>query len=209
MLSVSLDPEDWASIARCAGPTWVLEKEDAQFLDVFALQDDHMDIIESWGIEEGLAERKTIWRAWSFDDEADDWRYMRFLDEEKARCEAEETEDIGYDSADIPSETGTAVDAIETVVLTETGMSALERWSDPAEGQDGLIILWAREQARLGVLPISGIWWDEDHHPEALSCPRGGVFQEALSGFRIESTCGLAPPDAFMDSLQADEMPAP
>lgn len=183
MLSVSRDPEDWSSIARCAGPTWSLRLERAAYLDAMALTDADWKAIIDWGVEAGLATRALIHRAWHYDDEADDWRFMPFADPAAA---AAEIEDIEAEDGEVPSETGGLLDAVPGVILTETGMRALERWHNPTDGADGLLILAARELAR-GDPDLVGVWWDEDHHPEALSCPRGGILPERLDRFEISA----------------------
>ena len=187
MLSVSEHPDEWGSIARCGGTTWTLDRGDALWLDAHALDDDALRAIREWGIARGYAEARTIWRAWHYDDELDDWRYMSFLDEEKARYEVD-----GDDcpEGEVPSENGELVDTEDGVVLTDLGMSRLERWHDRTMGEDGLLILWAQDVLLPENPEMVGIWWYDDTHPEALSCPRGGLFPERMGDFEIRDEHG-------------------
>lgn len=193
MLSVSVDPEEWASIARCGGPEWTLNREGAEYLDAHSLSDDEMDDIRIWAVEKGYAEEKDIWRAWSFDSESEDWRYMQFETKEAAEYEVED--DIDEDVKCEQTEDGHPVEKVSKMVLTDAGMSALERWQDKLSGDEGIVILWAREE----MLPLHdnmvGIWWPEIHSPEDLSCPRGGIFPERLELMDISR--GWYPEDSY------------
>lgn len=191
MLSVSLDPEDWTSIARCAGTTWSLACERARWLDAMALDDTAMTEISTWGMERGYIRPAVLWRAWHYDDEGDTWRYMTCLSESQAILE---TEDVEFEAGEIPSASGTPVDKVDGVLLTDEGMAALERWHDRTMGLEGTLILWAREVLLPEDPDLVGIWWNEDHDPQSLSCPRGGIFPERLELFEIRDPAGNVPP---------------
>lgn len=182
MLSVSIDPEDWSSIARCAGPTWTLTCEGAQWLDATALDDTTMEEIIVWGMKRGYLKPAVLWRAWHYDDEGDSWGYMTCLSEATAILEAE---DAVFEPGEIPSASGTPVDEVDGVLLTDEGMEALERWHDQTMGPEGALILWAREVLFPDNPDLVGIWWNEDLDPQSLSCPRGGIFPERLDRFDI------------------------
>ncbi|MCE6959671.1 hypothetical protein LAZ40_11640 [Cereibacter sphaeroides] len=208
LLSVSIDPDEWASIARCGGPTWSFVRENANFLDATALDDATLSMIRDWAIESGYLETTTIWRVWDYDSEGDAWRYMEFTDEAQARSEASyiDPEDYG---GEIPSATGEPLDPVPGFVLTEAGMAELERLPSPTMADDGAVILWARHELLPREHDLVGIWWNDDHNPEALSCPRGGIFPERLAAFRIENEYGNTPPATFGLDVDREEIPAP
>lgn len=206
LLSVSIHPEEWASIARCGGPTWTLERPGACYLDATALDDTAEAEITAWGLERGYLVPATIWRVWHYDDEGDSWGYMSFTDEAQARMEAD---CLDYEDEEIPSENGETLDPIEGMILTEAAMAALERWPEATMAQDGITILWAREVLALENPDLVGVWWNDDKNPEALSCPRGGIFPERLAEFRIYDEHGCAPPALFVGPGGADDDPSP
>lgn len=195
LLSVSVDPEDWASIARCGGPTWTLDRPGARYIDAAALDDETEAGILSWGIGRGYAKPATIWRVWIYDDEGDNWGYMSFPDEAQARAEADE---MDYEGEEIPSTSGEALESVQGHILTSSGMTALERWAEPTLALEGLVLLWAREVLLPKEADLMGVWWSEDYHPEALSCPRGGIFPERLEEFRISDEHGNSPGRLFL-----------
>ncbi|MEP1315004.1 MAG: hypothetical protein ABJK83_00230, partial [Parasphingorhabdus sp.] len=134
-LSISLHPDEWGQIARIGGPVWELTSPGAVWFDAVNVGDDLAAEMESWAIQEGLAEEATLWRSWFFDGESDDWSYMICDSREKAEYEADEEidEDIGA-----PTDDGTAVDSLPGLRLTDAGMAHLERWSEPMDGEAGL-----------------------------------------------------------------------
>lgn len=202
LLSVSVDPEDWRSIARCGGPTWTLERPGARYIDAASLDEETEAEILSWGIGRGYAEPATIWRVWIYDDEGDNWGYMSFPDEARARAEAAE---MDYEGEEIPSKNGEALEFVQGHVLTSSGMMALERWAEPTLALEGLVLLWAREVLLPKEADLMGVWWSEDYHPEALSCPRGGIFPERLEEFRIFDEHGNSPGRLFL-GYRTDEL---
>jgi len=174
-LSVSLDPDTWRGIARCGGaPTWTLSKPGAAWFDACALSDAQEVEIINWAVGEGLAERMTLWRAWRFDDEADDWAYLILADEASAIAEAEEDWETAGPDGD------PAVEPFDGVVLTPAAMAALERWADPCHAMGGLVILFADRVLAPAIPDLVGVWWDEIDDPLSLSCARGGVLPSRL-----------------------------
>jgi len=208
LLSVSVDPEEWGSIARCAGPIWTLRSVDARWLDAHSLDDDRLDEIEQWAIERGYAEKAEIWRAWHFDGECDDWRYFEFFDPEQAWAEVDEDEEP---DEDVPSETGELVDSVQGLKLTAAGIDALERWDGATAARDGIVILWARDVLSKEMPDLVGIWWNDLFDPLSLSCPRGGIFPEKLHLFEVEDEFGNPPPAGFprVDDSAAGLDPSP
>lgn len=191
LLSVSEHPEDWAGIARCGGRTWTLSRPGGLWLDALSLDDSHLAPIREWGLSAGLVERATIWRAWRHDCETEMWGYSEHASEVEARAELDGDE---IDQIDAPSPDGSSLEPVEGLVLTRVGLAGLERWASPFDAEAGLIILWARDRLAAVYPDLVGVWWCEEHAPEALSCPRGGIFPDRLDEFLIHDECGAVPP---------------
>lgn len=179
-LSVSVDPDAWRGIARCGdAPDWTLSRPGATWFDACNLTEAQEAEITDWAVGAGLAERRTLWRSWRFDDEADDWGYLILPDEASAIAEAEEEwEEGGPDG-------GAGVEPFEGVRLTAAAMTALERWSDPHHAMGGLVILFADRVLAPAFPDLVGVWWDEIDDPLSLSCARGGVLPSRLPLFEI------------------------
>jgi hypothetical protein len=184
-LSVSEFPDDWKSIAEIDydAPVWTLSRAGAQFLDVLSLTEPQLEKIKAWGIENGLVKLQELWRAWETDGETGEAYYTRHNDlqtaERNAGLEPGETENE-EDETWIEREP-------DAIVLTEEGMDALIRWSEPRNGLDGLIILYTDRVIRQINPDICGLWWDETYDPDNLSCPRGGILPDALKEFKISA----------------------
>ncbi len=185
-LSVSLAPDIWSSIARVGGPSWELSRPNAAFVDAVHLDEAARAAVMTWAVERGYAAAQTWHRAWSYDSEMEEWRFMSFATGIEAEEEAEfqGTED----DEEVPSKTGTAVDTEEGHVLTAAGMAALGRWMWESDAENGAILLYTREVLAPDDPEIMGVWWDEVADPDALSYPRGGILPERLGAFekRIE-----------------------
>jgi hypothetical protein len=203
-LSVSLHPEEWGMIARAAGPTWSLEHAGALWLRASELTDDQRLEIMEWSVEVGHARRATLWRAWFFDDEADDWHYS--LHETEAEAWSEILEDD--DPEESPSESGALVEAQEAIVLTEAGMARLERWRSPLDGPDGALLLYALDVVGSAREDVMGVFWEELYDPASLSCPRGGVFPDRLMRFLIADPEGRPHPVIGIDAVAREACPS-
>lgn len=179
-LSVSVDPEDWGMIARIAGDTWTLERPGALWVDACNLSDLQEAALMDWATGAGLALAAPLWRAWHFDDEADDWRYMAFTTRDSALYELD-----GDAAEEGPADDGTRLDCVQGHVLTDAAMAQLERWHDPMDALYGAVILFAMSRP-VDVAPdLVGVWWSEEHDPLSLSCPRGGILPGRLAGFTV------------------------
>lgn len=189
MLSVSLHPDEWRSIARCGGAAeWTLSAPGAEYLDAYALDDGERAKIVEWAVEKGYLQKNEIWRSWFFDGESDDWAFLRFDTEDKAWHEVDDDEEVCPHTKD-----GQLVDKVDGLVLTEAAMTALERWAEPLDGAAGALILYAREVILPTRPDMVGIWWPEIESPQDLWCPRGGIFPERLERMTVEP--GWAPDD--------------
>ena len=166
-LSVSRCPLAWLRIAKLGGsPLWRLTRRGGVFLDILSVgrNPELRQIIQDWGIARGYAENRTLWQAWSSDEDGE-WRYMLFASEDEARVEVVE-DDEGPDGGD-------AVVPVE--VLTGTALLCARLGRARMEGQDAfdfVAMVWAED----GHPALDGVWWGEVFDPDALSAPRGGIF---------------------------------
>lgn len=197
-LSVSLHPEAWIQIARLGGsPVWRLDHESGAFVDILSLEADAVaaNAVRAWGVEQGLAQIKTCWRAWQYDSEEDDWRYMVFDTEEKARLNADEFED----------REGGNVECVSLCVGTPA-LCEIIGWKDAStkEVLDFLVLAYLEAN----VPEVQGVWWSEILDPDALSAPRAGILPSRLQGWQ-RSASSTEEAMAFREALEeCDEEPA-
>jgi hypothetical protein len=160
-LSVSLHPNEWRGIARIGGHTWKLTKPNNQFLNAHSMNGAQRQTIIEWGIANGYALRKQLYRVEWFDDEMNDTMAMDFEDETEARNEAE-VEEEGKTVKVIP----------EGLVGTDKlKQRTHQNRLDPVTVFDLLVTVYAED-----VLKIDGVWWNDNLSPETYSAPRGVIF---------------------------------
>jgi len=184
-LSVSLCPQAWTEIARLGGsPTWRLTRRGAVFLDIHRAMADPqlLAAVLEWGRNEGLCAPAQRFRSYQWDSDFDDWRYMLCTTHEEALNEiVDET-----DSWETDGPGGGPLVREVTVNRGTTALSALvgvsERQLDDCD--DLVLMAWAMKT----VGPVDGVWWTETYDPQGLSAPRGGIFPEAVIGWRSEAT---------------------
>lgn len=182
-LSASLCPESWEIVARIGGEeTLILERPNSLYLDVFSLSDDQISEMRSHLVEKGLVEPQTWYKAWSFDGEADDWRYMCFADRERAEREVEDEDPEGCPGSAL-------VEEVSGWGLTQSGQEALPRYpSSPIYVEDAISLLYVRLYGReMGVV---GVHWEEDDDVEVLSAPRYAILPDALPEFTVTGSLG-------------------
>lgn len=204
-LSVSLCPNAWAGIARLGDDLHVLETRDGLFLDAVALLADEAarrDLL-AWAVEADLVEMRTLWRAWSFDEDAGDWRFVLCASRQGAIAEADVD---GDDVAGMPAPEGhVAVEPVEVPVgtfllrdLTGFAVRPDEDASDAVVAAFALVC--AHEVAGR---PFDGVWWTETFAPELLSAPRGGIFPDRVKQWSVRRM----PLDDVDDEAELDRMP--
>lgn len=186
-LSVSLCPHAWQQIAKLGGvPLHRLSRPGGLFLDVLELLRDAKlkGAVLQWAVDEDLVETHTLYRAWSFDDELDGWRYMLFPSE----SEAFEEFDCGCDS---PAELegpngGPGIEPVQVPCVTPMLAKRMELRYNPAEdGTDYAVLAWAQDKLpELLGHQLDGVWWSEDYDPLAYSAPRGGIFPERVRAWQ-------------------------
>lgn len=178
-ISVSEHPDDWRRIAQLGdAPAWLMERPCAKWLDVLGLTDAQRDEVVTWGRREGLVRDAPIWRAWFTDEEGESY-YLPCANEAVAHYEVDVDD---FDDGTGPGPDGCYVDRVDGLLLSQAGLERLERWRDPLDGFEGLVILYAHQV--IDDPDLVGLWWNEDHEPSRLSCPRGALFPERLDEFR-------------------------
>lgn len=208
-LSVSLCPNAWSAIAKLGGQAHELRKEDGSFLDVTALLGDESAKAElvTWGIGQGYVRLRKLWRSWSHDSEADEWRYMLCKTRSDALEEARGHDDEEYPSVeDVPAPEGRkGVEPITVPVGTPklrklTGYGL--RLDDDASDALAVAFAMAAVPAQAEI-ELDGVWWCEHYDPSVLSAPRGGIFPDRVKFWGAQSV-DLKDVD---DELELEGMP--
>lgn len=196
-LSVCLHPSAWRRIARgfVAGRTHRMTNPNAAFLDAGSLDPKTRTSILAWSVERGLAVRATLWTlGWDdFDDEGEARRsYMIFTTKKEALEEAEEYEESNPEIA-------RSVDHCSTPRLDELAMQSSQSLGN-ASVLDLVLPLWAHE-----VHGLSGVWWNEELDPLALSAPRGVIRSESMTDWKIEAIAFDPDDEDFENDEDLDE----
>ena len=164
-LSVSLHPRTWMQIARIAGTVWQCTRAGNRFLNFYRMTKAQKALIGDWAIQQGLAQRMTVWRVYFWDEEAEEKRYFDFIDQKEAQ---NEFDDLKHGQGD---ETAT----IKRIPGSLMGTSAMHQRMmqdrpDPADAVEHAAIAYAED-----VLKIDGVWFNERLDPDSLSAPRGVI----------------------------------
>ncbi len=176
-LSVSLCPDAWTAIARLGGSDlYALERGYGAFLDVHAAMSDPAlrETIVRWAEAEGLIVYRERWKAWTFDEETEEWMHFDVDTREDAEAEVDEFA-TGPDG-------GPAIELSMGYVATEElGRRLGCGRFDDAFTPDFAAMAWARDAApMLTGRTFDGVWFREEYAPERHSAPRGGIFPDAL-----------------------------
>lgn len=200
-LSVSLCPQSWVEIARLGGsPLFALERDGAEFFDVLAAMDDPelRTFVLQWAEDEGLLAFREQWKAWQYDDETEEWRY--FLADTREEAEAE------VDEFSRGPDDGPATELLMGFLATDELYARLGcGLFNPAFAIEFAFMQWAREGAPIHAgRSFDGVWFREDHAPERLSAPRGGIFPEAVASWSASaaSWCAVTEEDAPDTTLE-------
>ncbi|XAI97053.1 hypothetical protein [Dolichospermum phage Dfl-JY45] len=142
------------------------------FVDVHGTLHDREAEILDWAAHMGYVEPRVIYRAWSFDDEFEEWRYSTHSSASEAEQETCELE--GPDGQP-------AVESVATVA----GTRRLAEWcAVPAcqllDATSWMVLPWIDVHAPDAVGP----WWDDAYAPQCLSAPRGGVLPSRQASVR-------------------------
>lgn len=171
-LSVSIHPEDWATIARLGGyPTWDLHRPANRFLAFHKLSKAHREALQSWGIAKGYLILKPQWKLQYYDSEMDDECHCLFDTEEEARKEIpdwlDESEPATVSEVTLPCPT--------TLMAERLGFDT--RFCDAT---DMAATFWVEDETSL-----DGVWWQDTYAPESLSAPRGVIVRRAIPQWSI------------------------
>lgn len=196
-LSVSHAPEAWTQIAKLGGyPTWELTKNDGGlFLVATSLKKTEKAHLLTLAQEAGYIEPIQMWRypCPSPDEDDEGYSYSYADTREEAIEEA--------DSCEYPRRLVKAVDTFKTTAKLDAFLETKPEAGFMAESF--AIIAMAK------LLGYDGIWWHEDHEPDAYSAPRGGLF--SLTGWRRKNLGAIEVCEYMMDyeamSKAAEEFP--
>lgn len=207
LLSVSTCPRAWQAVARLGGlPLHKLSHDGgALFLDLLTTSKDAplRTQIEQWAIAQGLAEHKTLWKAWNYDSETEEWHFGLYDSKSLAANEISVEDEAG------PDGTG-CLQEVQVLVGTPT-LGALVQIKDLAttDSFDYAAMVWTQSTQP----QFDGVWWLENFDPDTLSAPRGGIFPNKLADFIVakcdwsqapeEEEGGDAIEETFIE-LQAD-----
>jgi len=203
-LSVSLCPHAWQEIAKLGSyDLHRLSKQPGRFLDVITIKNNPEEFsqIAAWAISEGLVQRKTVFRAWSFDEETEDWSYLLAETKEAAISEINLDDDLNFDPDEPGPDGRLLVEPFDILAGTQTLWTQVGATLGPADDASDLILIAFAKSKAADVLgfEIDGVWWNEEYAPERLSAPRGGIFPEALQSWssapcsfdEVEDICSL------------------
>ena len=171
-LSVSVHPADWTRIAHLGGSTWRFTRPGNGFLDYHALTDTQRATIATWGIESGYVEQRPVYTVTVTDEDGEEAGYLTF----PTRAEAEDEADFRGEFAD-PSE---AIRRVTALVATESFPDPTVHAGDINPDQV-LAVLWTAVFRP----DLDGVWWDDDYHPAALSCPRGVIHLTRITEWTV------------------------
>lgn len=175
-LSVSVDPDDWAQIARLPGDTWSLERPDGAPLRFVSWHDfDHesRDRVRAWAADKGWVAQRDIHR-------------LTYVD-------ADSGEDVTLDFDHFEE----ACETVDDEFLDDYQITATTAWRathafgeriafrDQVDPTDVLLGAYIREHRP----DLDGVWWADDHDPERLSAPRG-VLVHDLDGYTRTNLTG-------------------
>lgn len=171
-LSVSLHPNDWASIARLGGnPIWDVRRLLNRFLNFHKLSLAQHKALQAWGIGKGYLVLKQQWELKYHDSEADEDCICLFDTEEEAHRE-------------IPDWLGDSEPATVREVTRPCATPFMaERLGFDTRFCDAMEMtatFWVEDETDL-----DGVWWQDTYAPESLSAPRGVIVRRALPHWSI------------------------
>lgn len=168
-LSVSVDPDDWAGIARLSGDTWSMERPDGEplrFVSWHDFDEEARNRVRTWAAEKGWVTERDIYRLTYTDADSGERTWVDTATAEEAQDEVE----VHYlDDYEITA---------TTAWRATTDFPERIAFRDQVDPTDVLLAAYIRENRP----DIDGVWWADDHAPEVLSCPRG-VLVHDLDGY--------------------------
>lgn len=172
-LSVSVCPQAWSRIAEIGGSIYKLQRTGGTFLDVHSVRGGVRRAILAWAQRAGYLERVPLYYVDTTIDDDDDNSnpaYSIFSDAAEAAAEAEaEADDVGLQTSRPPRR---RIGWSATPLLRARLGFDREQLANSA--QDAAVMAWAEDAG------FDGTWWRETYLPQALSAPRGCIFQSRL-----------------------------
>ena len=192
-LSASRCPHAWQSIARLGGRVLRrMDYEGALFMDGHELGRTMRDELVAWAVERGWAHHGELYRAWTFDAEEEQWRYIECASAGEAQAEVSEVE----------GPNGPSVERVQGVLAT----AKLDDWMRRPHGTGGdvtLDLVYPFTLALSQNMPeLVGVSWRDDFAPDRLSAPRIAILPGAISRFTVTSV-------AWEEVEDDPDLPAP
>jgi hypothetical protein len=169
-LSISVNPHEWAEIARLGGGRlWQLDKKGGLFLDYHQMDATLVVLIRNWSLQYGWAQQEKRWRIEWEDCETEELTYM-LVDSHAAALE-----EISFmeEAASGPTE-------VEVLCTTESLSRRVGFAVDPLSVPDILSTLWVED-----CTDWDGVWWADTLAPESLSAPRGVINLKSLPSWSV------------------------
>lgn len=171
-LSVSLHPDDWASIARLGAQVYTLtRKGGGNFLDAHALRQGTRQDLETWGVSQRWLEQGLMHEL-SWVDEDGDPRFILYADEAKANAEAEAMREEGEQDVQLKPTL--------RMVLTDAANQRIGFKLDASLAADMVATFWVED-----CTPLDGVWWADRYDPASFSCPRGVICLKQLPQWKV------------------------
>jgi hypothetical protein len=169
-VSVSLNPNAWRKIARLSGDVYELTKANPKFL---TYSNKTQATALKWSTANGYIKNAQRWTYEYFSGDLDDTVVLEFASREAA------VEEAGDDLENIK-------EIKKGYELDKKGLAYWEKSFTSAPKADGfwgqiLAIVWYAEAKG-----YDGVWWDEIYDPTIYSAPRGVIFQDKLSTWKIK-----------------------
>lgn len=167
-LSVSRHPMSWQQIARgqVSGEIWKLTKEGNRFLNFHRLNEHQKRVIIEWGINHGMVKQETTYHVSYYDDEMEETRSLECDTMEEA---TEEAEFMGLDTDAITVDKGSLKATPKLVLLSKNAPGGFE----------ALVPVYVE-----AMLPLDGVWWQDNFDPSKLSAPRGVICVDKISSWK-------------------------
>jgi len=162
-LSVSRCPQAWSRIARLGdGPLWKLTKTDARLLDVLETPKASRKTIVQWGLDSALLTPISGWRTPYFDENGESQGFFFHDTLQKAQEEVVDGD-------------GVRIRKVHTHRVTEALVALTGAPPDAIASlaEDFVFMAWAQADG------LDGLYWRETYDPDALSAPRGCLFEVA------------------------------
>lgn len=185
-LSVSQHPESWRRVAYLEGDTFRLYKEDGQFLNGYALTDEQMNEILTWGVKVGYLNyipKKRFFLLFEKDEGEEFFSRFDF------RKEWEEA--IGWDAMNAEDQALLELAFMydDSRFVATDALKKSEGWNMedcPSDVVDMLILMRYADE----ILDIDGVYWEDALNEKDCSVPWASINTRRLGEWSIEKMSG-------------------